>query len=244
MRYHRSMQFVAPLMLMFIFIPPLLFAEELKPAQKQYSSVSATAETLKGAAQPAKPVISFDTVYVVDFDIDSSDIKKDTGVGGRERRGLPFGSKKKGMQEKLDKLVNTMSETMLEEFNKKGVKASRISRLATPPKSGILVGGSFTLVDEGSRMKRAVIGFGKGEVKTEVYVKVYDLAASSDSPAVAFGSDTNSRKMPGAVVTMNPYAAAAKFFLEKNATEKVVKRLAETIAEEILGFRATPVSEK
>lgn len=39
---------------------------------------------------------------------------------------------------------------------------------------------------------------------------------------------------------MNPYAAAAKFVLEKNSTEKVVKRLAGTIAEEILKFREPP----
>jgi len=243
MRYQSCMQFIASLMLMITYMPSLLFAEELKPVQKQYSPASAATEAEKGASRPAKPLITFDTVYVVDFDIDASSIKKDTGVAGIGRRGLPFISKKRGTQEKLAELINIMSATLLEEFTKKGIKASRISRLVSPPKTGILVGGSFTFVDEGSRVKRAIIGFGKGEVKTEVYVNVYELAASSDSPAVAFGSDTNSRKMPGAVVTMNPYVAAAKFFLDENATEKVVKRLAETIAEEILGFRADTVTK-
>ena len=42
--------------------------------------------------------------------------------------------------------------------------------------------------------------------------------------------------IPGAVVTMNPYVAAAKFVLQKNATERDIRRTAEQIVEEILKY--------
>jgi hypothetical protein len=42
--------------------------------------------------------------------------------------------------------------------------------------------------------------------------------------------------MPGAVVSLNPYAAAAKFVLERNASQKDVRRTASEIAWEIVKF--------
>ncbi len=47
------------------------------------------------------------------------------------------------------------------------------------------------------------------------------------------GTVKDPKKMPGAVVTMNPYVAGAKFVLEKNASEKDVVQSAKKIAEAI-----------
>jgi hypothetical protein len=42
--------------------------------------------------------------------------------------------------------------------------------------------------------------------------------------------------MPGAAVTMNPYVAAAKFIMEKNATGKDVQKTADEIVAEMLKY--------
>ena len=46
-------------------------------------------------------------------------------------------------------------------------------------------------------------------------------------------NNENSGKKIGAVITMNPYVAAAKFVMEKNAPDKTVKKTASEVAKEI-----------
>jgi hypothetical protein len=44
-------------------------------------------------------------------------------------------------------------------------------------------------------------------------------------------------KLPGAVVTMNPYVAAAKFVMEKNASERDIQKTADQIVGEMLSYQ-------
>ncbi len=68
----------------------------------------------------------------------------------------------------------------------------------------------------------------------EVQVMVSDLSGPNPrAPFVLFGTVKDPKKMPGAVITLNPYVAAAKFVLEKNATDKDIKSTAAQIASEI-----------
>lgn len=107
---------------------------------------------------------------------------------------------------------------------------------APPPSSGWLVQGQFQNVDPGNRAQRAVIGFGAGEATTEVAVEVERLDAGSATPVLQFGSNADSGHAPGAVVTMNPYAAAAKFVLGRNATQRDIEKMGEAIAQEIAKY--------
>jgi hypothetical protein len=106
----------------------------------------------------------------------------------------------------------------------------------TPPSSGWLVQGQFQNVDPGNRAQRAVIGFGAGEATTEVQVEVDRLAPGSTTPVLQFGSNADSGHAPGAVVTMNPYAAAAKFVLGRNATMRDVQKMGQAIAVQIAKY--------
>jgi len=107
---------------------------------------------------------------------------------------------------------------------------------APPPASGWLVQGQFQNVDPGNRAQRAVIGFGAGEATTEVAVEVDRLDGGSVTPVLQFGSNADSGHAPGAVVTMNPYAAAAKFVLGRNATSRDIEKMGTAIAQEIAKY--------
>jgi uncharacterized protein DUF4410 len=97
--------------------------------------------------------------------------------------------------------------------------------------------GYFTEVDEGNRLKRAGIGFGKGATSMDLQIAVTDLASPEPRAAFAvFGTAKDPNRIPGALVTMNPYVAAAKFVLQKNATERDIKRTAGEIAEQIVRY--------
>lgn len=105
-----------------------------------------------------------------------------------------------------------------------------------PPASGWLVQGQFQNVDPGNRAQRAVIGFGAGEATTEVAVQVDRLGDGTVTPVLQFGSNADSGHAPGAVVTMNPYAAAAKFVLGRNATNRDIEKMGTAIAQEIAKY--------
>jgi hypothetical protein len=64
-------------------------------------------------------------------------------------------------------------------------------------------------------------------------VTLTDLSAP-DKPLYTEAAGGTSAKKPGAVITMNPYVAAAKFVMEKNAPEKTVKKTAGEISAQIV----------
>jgi hypothetical protein len=71
----------------------------------------------------------------------------------------------------------------------------------------------------------------------DLQVGISDLASSDPRAAfVVFGTAKDPSRIPGAAVTRNPYVAAAKFVLQKNATERDLKKSAEQIAEQILQY--------
>jgi hypothetical protein len=76
------------------------------------------------------------------------------------------------------------------------------------------VHGVFTQVDEGNRRQRAITGFGAGDVKMDLNVTLSNLA-SPQKPLYEAARENTSKNMPGAVITLDPYVAAAKFVMEK-----------------------------
>jgi hypothetical protein len=92
-------------------------------------------------------------------------------------------------------------------------------------------------VDEGNRITRAVIGFGRGATTMDVQVRLSDLAGSDPrAPFAVFGTVKDPGMLPGAIVTLNPYVVAAKFVLAKHATERDIRQTADQIAEEITTY--------
>ena len=129
-----------------------------------------------------------------------------------------------------------MSQSLISGLKNKGFNAQRVSDISTV-RDGWLLQGGFTEVDEGNRLKRATIGFGQGATQMEIQVGLSDLASvNPQEPFVVFGTIKDPKKMPGAVVTMNPYVAAAKFVLEKNATTKDIQKTSEQIVGQILKY--------
>jgi hypothetical protein len=67
------------------------------------------------------------------------------------------------------------------------------------PKSGLLVTGEFTYVEQGSRALRAVVGMGAGGTKVNTIVRLYDLAESGSKPVVTFSTTGGSNAQPGVI---------------------------------------------
>lgn len=198
---------------------------------------SVAAQTASGQSTAIVHSFTKDTViYVSDFELDAQNVTVDKGgVVGQNRPGVLERPRKKEQRDpeaQAKKLVNTMAENLVADLQKAGYKAQRLPASDAQPASGAWVHGVFTEVDEGSRIHRAVIGFGSGQATMNLCVTLTDLA-HPDKPLYDVSQQDASKDKMGAVITMNPYVAAAKFVMEKNAPEKMVKKTAEEISAEV-----------
>ena len=195
-----------------------------------------TAPPVADTRQPKHVFTKDMIVHVRDFELDAQNVQVDKGVGGQVRPGLierPSKHEQRDPEAQARKLVDTMSKSLVDDLHKAGYKAQRLGPDDPTPKEGALLTGVFTEVDEGNRMHRALIGFGAGSAKMDLYVTMSDLS-SPQKPLYNLAQEDTSGKKPGAAITLNPYVAAAKFAMEKNAPEKTVKKTASEISEEVV----------
>jgi hypothetical protein len=197
-------------------------------------------------------------VYVAHFSVDAGAIKQQGGLFGQAEQmvnqrphllggGLLGGGSEGGGvlarrtapdNPTADQVIETLTKAIVQglEAEQLGFPVQVLAPGAEPPSSGWLVQGQFQSVDPGNRAQRAVIGFGAGEATTEVSVEVDRLGPGTITPVLQFGSNADSGHAPGAAVTMNPYAAAAKFMLGRNATNRDVEKMGQAIADQIAKY--------
>jgi hypothetical protein len=177
------------------------------------------------------------TIYVSDFELDAQNVQVDQGSAvGQRRPGIlerPQKKEEQNPEAQAKKLVDTLSESIVSDLQKAGYKAQRLMPGDAKPSVGAWVHGVFTQADEGNRLHRAVIGFGSGQAKMELFVTLTDLA-SPQKPLYEASEKGTSKDKPGAAISMNPYVAAAKFVMEKNAPEKTIQSTAATISKDIV----------
>ena len=188
-------------------------------------------------------------VYVADFDLQADEIRSDSPLAALPRPGLlgngPLGLLK-SRESQARSLVDLMASTIVADLTKAGIPAQRWNADTSPPTSGWMVRGAFLTVDEGNRLRRAVIGFGSGQTDLQVATSIDQLSAET-SPAPLYQVDTaaDSGRMPGAIVTLNPYAAAARFVLSGHDLDRNTKATAGKIADEVVQrLHAAPPAPK
>lgn len=198
-------------------------------------------------AQTSLPNSLPSQVYVTDFQLNAANFHPDQGARGvlpgliqrpqaEAGQGMPTPLGSGDPAQSAATIVNGLAQDLTQELQTQGVNALRLpGGEYGRPLQGWLIQGVFLDVDEGNRIKRAVMGFGKGSTQMEIQVAISDLQSQGRTPPFAvFGTSKDASKMPGAFVSKNPYVAAAKFVLEKNATGKDVSNSAKQIAGEVM----------
>jgi len=178
-------------------------------------------------------------VYVADFELQPGGIQTKDPLGSL----LPLHDY--FQQSKAHSLVDKMSDEIVADLTKKGITAKRLAANAPLPKQGWLVRGTFTKIDEGNQMARAIIGFGAGQTDLQVITSTDDLSAETSSAPLYRGQTfATSNKLPGAAVTLNPIAAGAKFVLAGRDLDRSTKATAEKIAEQVVARTKGDQAEK
>lgn len=193
------------------------------------------AEGDKGIAFP-QPSHQQGIVYVSDFliDVDEGDNTKDQKLPVRKKlRGIVDMTgltREETPREKAQKIVHVLAGSIVEELNKKGVISLRLFAHPPPYSDCFLLDGEFLEHSEGDRLKRAVIGFGTGSAEMVVQMMFSEIRDGTTHFLMDTATVNKKNHMPGAVVSMNPYVAGAKFVLTKNAPERDSKKMGSRIA--------------
>jgi Domain of unknown function (DUF4410) len=206
---------------------------------------------VKNQKKMSSPTTTPDTIYVSTFTLPEGMLKVDPTQGGVQgalninvggSNGLLAGLRERrqptvhgSASDQSAQVVDGLADQLVIALRNQGLSAQRWDGTTESlPKTGWWVRGDFKQVDEGNRVERAAIGFGQGATQMEIGVTVSDLSSQTpQKPFAVFDTTKDPGMKPGAVVTMNPYAAAAKFHMEKNATAKDIKHTAEEIAGQI-----------
>ncbi len=185
-----------------------------------------------GPTPSARPA----TIYVADFDLDVGEVQSQ-GIGSVVADNTiigslphPLGLLPSDKQTTAHHLVDLMATSLVKDLTSEGFQAQRISADAPLPADGWLLRGVFTEVDEGSRLRRAIIGFGAGKTDLQVITKLDDLLAGPPQPFYEVDTAAHSGSMPGAIVTMSPAAAALKFVIAKGDLDRNTRDTATQIA--------------
>jgi hypothetical protein len=202
------------------------------------ASVALGTAMLLAGCQSAPPRVAHPRPVVVrDF---AFDVAQHHGDSGRleQRRGpvkrvVQSLHPEETPEEKAARFSALLSASIAKELTALNIPATRPEPGAVLSANALVVQGQFLEVDEGRRLRRAIVGFGAGSTEVLVEVSVFDLAQSAEQPAITFGTGHGSKPMPGAILMLNPYAMAARFVLSRNATEKDVRKLGKEIAEHL-----------
>ena len=94
-------------------------------------------------------------------------------------------------------IARYFSEQMVTKLGERGIRAQRATASTTVPLHALVVKGQFVTIEEGSRAKRLLIGFGAGSTELRARVQAYQMTESglriiSEGEGGAHGS-----KMPG-----------------------------------------------
>ncbi len=199
----------------------------LLPTAAVFGQTTATAVTRPADWPASRPSI----VYVADFELGAAPLEPEQQHRMRDGR---LGRRLRGESEDPAateaQLVETLVTGIVDHLAKAGVTAQRLDPTGPRPRAGWLVRGVFVEADEGNRLRRAALGFGSGKTELQLIIAVSDLAAGADAPIYTFGTAAESGRRPGAVLTLNPYVAGAKFLLNRNSLQKDAKATAAQIA--------------
>jgi hypothetical protein len=144
-------------------------------------------------------------ILVYDFAISETSVKEYQGI----MRQQPSNRDPIARQREIARIASeSLTLHLIKGLRQLGFVVERATRDAPVDDHDLIIDGRFVSVDEGSPLRRLVIGFGSGA--TTMTTRVQVLAAGHHQKILEFATEANSGSMPGAAATV-PVSAAVPF---------------------------------
>lgn len=185
-------------------------------------------------AAPVKDVV----VYVSDFDLDVVPDKETTSAppapaarssraaAGSKREDTP--KREETPSEQANTLVKAMSESLVKAFDKAGYHVERLRPRQERPQTGMLIQGVFAESDEENRIRRLLVGGLPVTPQMLAFVGVANLARP-EQPFYGLANPQTPDPRHGPIITVTPYAPAARYELDRKPSEEALKKMAAEV---------------
>lgn len=150
---------------------------------------------------PRPPVL-----LVYDFAVSPGEAVEDTF--GSEFAGSTSPSSKEAQEAR--QVAASLSTQLVSKLRERGINAARATRGSVPPENAMVIKGQFVSIDEGSRVKRMVIGFGAGSSELRARVQAYQATAYGLRRIAQAEAGATGSKMPGMAVPVGGGAAVGR----------------------------------
>ncbi|MCU0587660.1 MAG: DUF4410 domain-containing protein [Syntrophobacteraceae bacterium] len=97
-------------------------------------------------------------------------------------------------------IAQSLSEEVVTKLEAVGIAARRATDSTSVPLHALVVKGQFVTINEGSRAKRMLIGFGAGSTRLEVEVQAYQMTRSGLRRITEVQGGARGNRMPGIVL--------------------------------------------
>jgi len=144
-------------------------------------------------------------VFVYDFASTPAAVPSDSAIAGLyQQRTTPQTPEEIELGRRFGARV---SARLIEELNKNEIAATAAATGPVPLPGDVVIRGEFISIDEGSRMKRMLIGFGAGAAELKTLVEGYVVTTTGLVPLGSAQVETAGGKMPGMLVPIGAGAA-------------------------------------
>ena len=145
-------------------------------------------------------------VIVYNFAATPGDIPADAAISGHYKS---YATPQTVEQIRLGRQLGDMvARELVKEILKLGMPAERAYTGPPPNIRDLLIKGEFVSIDEGSRRKRMLIGFGAGAAELKTHVEGYQITARGERLLGSGEIEAGGGKMPGMLVPVAGGAAA------------------------------------
>ena len=94
-------------------------------------------------------------------------------------------------------VADSLAARLVEDIRSLGLPAERVAGAALPEVNDLVIEGDFVRIDEGSRLKRFVIGLGAGATEVRTQVRIFQVTADGWNPVKQFATVATGSRLPG-----------------------------------------------
>jgi hypothetical protein len=145
-------------------------------------------------------------IIVYDFAASPADLPADSAVTGHyEERTAPQTDEEVELGRRLG---DRLAAQLVRDIRAMGLAVERAGSGLPPHEGDLVIRGEFVSIDQGSRTKRMLIGFGAGTANLQTLVEVYQVTATGLRPIGSHEVEVGGGRMPGMLVPLSFGAAA------------------------------------
>ena len=144
-------------------------------------------------------------IIVYDFAASPADLPADSAVTGNyEESTTPQTAEEVELGRQLG---DRLAARLVRDIRAMGLAVERAGSGLPPHAGDLVIRGEFVSIDEGSRTKRMLIGFGAGTSNVQTLVEVYQVTATGLQPLGSHEVEAGGGRMPGMLVPVSLGAA-------------------------------------